>query len=514
MASPSVNIFQALLRELGVPHTKAYAIQSYEAHPYKYTFYGLKRLCDHYHIHTEAVHLNDKEEMDKLPTPFIADLAGDYVLVKKRRSEKLTLEQYGITSDIPRKDFLSAWGGNALVAYPGEQSAEPDLKAHQRIAMLKNAEGAALAAGILALIICCASICRTTPPSISVALSMLLSLAGTITCIMLLSQQLHLNNPVIEKVCHAFRQSSCHNVLDSSAAKLFGRYSWSVIGLSYFAANFICQLLSDRFTPTLAYLSIFAIPYSVWSVAYQRRMRSWCPLCLIVQGLIGLQCLLYLVSGIAVSLPTPDLYGTITLFSAYLTIALTLNALLPFFSRAASLRQTRWQYSYLKMNAHVFDALLRAEKQHPTDGSTIAFGRKDSPVCLTIFSNPYCNPCAAMHKRLQALIDADCCRIEYVFTSFRTEWDIINRYLIAAYQQLGEGEAWRLLTEWYDRGKQKQEAFFTPYKLKAEAAEVKAEFDRHEAWRKATGFQATPTLLVNGHKLPYGYQVEDLLLLS
>ena len=47
----STNIFISILRELHVPFTKGAALRAYEDHPYKYTFYGLKSLCEIYGIY-------------------------------------------------------------------------------------------------------------------------------------------------------------------------------------------------------------------------------------------------------------------------------------------------------------------------------------------------------------------------------------------------------------------------------------------------------------------------------
>lgn len=37
---------------------------------------------------------------------------------------------------------------------------------------------------------------------------------------------------------------------------------------------------------------------------------------------------------------------------------------------------------------------------------------------------------------------------------------------------------------------------------------------KHKAWRKKTSLIETPTILVNGHKLPREYKLEELALLT
>ena len=39
---------------------------------------------------------------------------------------------------------------------------------------------------------------------------------------------------------------------------------------------------------------------------------------------------------------------------------------------------------------------------------------------------------------------------------------------------------------------------------------IEEEMDKHKAWRKRTSLNATPTVLVNGYKLPNEYELIDL----
>ena len=36
------------------------------------------------------------------------------------------------------------------------------------------------------------------------------------------------------------------------------------------------------------------------------------------------------------------------------------------------------------------------------------------------------------------------------------------------------------------------------------------EFNRHQEWKKNTQLTATPTILINGYKLPREYRIEDV----
>ena len=76
----STNIFISLLRELRVPFTESFTLHAYEEHPYKYTFFGLKTLCDRYGIEAKGVFFHDKESLLTLSVPFIVSYNNDYAL--------------------------------------------------------------------------------------------------------------------------------------------------------------------------------------------------------------------------------------------------------------------------------------------------------------------------------------------------------------------------------------------------------------------------------------------------
>lgn len=504
----SANIFIAILRELRVPFTKRFALHVYEEHPYKYTFFGLKSLCEKYGIKTEGLFLHDKKAILDLPTPFVANFNNDHALVKKVDEEGVTFEMYGSDNKLLPTDFVNNCSGHALIFQPDEKSIEPDYRQHLSNRRLNGLEYSGLAASG-AVLLGMSMLGRPAPTCIGLTV-ILLSLLGCFLSGMLITQQIKVHNSLAESVCHAFKKSSCNNVLESSAAKFLGKYSWSEIGFSYFLVNFIGLMISDRSQDTLAYVAALSLLYSVWSIWYQHRLSQWCPICLMVQGVVFVQFLCYLLEGFYFQTVKLDLQVIGCLIPAYICSTLMINKLLPFFSRSFQLQQTRWKYNHLKMNEKVFNLLLHEGVGYDAAGSSIEFGNRHSNMVITVFSNPYCNPCAAMHKRLQHLYVSDSCLIRYVFTSFKPEWNIINKCLIAVYQQYGAEKAWEAYTEWYGNGRFSQERFFDKFHLDMDSDDIEREFQRHEQWRKTTKFNATPTTLVNGHKLPYGYTIEEM----
>ena len=90
------------------------------------------------------------------------------------------------------------------------------------------------------------------------------------------------------------------------------------------------------------------------------------------------------------------------------------------------------------------------------------------------------------------------------------EWNNTNRYLIAACLADDSDSAMQIFTDWFEHGKALRNDFFTDWELDIEHPDVEAEFRKHESWRKQTEIRATPTVLVNGYRLPESYKIEDL----
>ena len=51
---------------------------------------------------------------------------------------------------------------------------------------------------------------------------------------------------------------------------------------------------------------------------------------------------------------------------------------------------------------------------------------------------------------------------------------------------------------------------FQKHPVKIEEPNIANEFARHEQWKEKSGLRATPTILVNGYKLPENFKIEDL----
>ena len=201
--------------------------------------------------------------------------------------------------------------------------------------------------------------------------------------------------------------------------------------------------------------------------------------------------------------------------------------------------QLRQEINSIKANEDVFKTLLMQQPFYEVSqsDSQILFGNPDAKLRISILTNPFCNPCAKMHARVENLLKetkGNVC-IQYIFSSFNESLDYANRYMIATYlnpplsiaehsqSKEGQGEAlpiplrrgqgevaWQLFSTWFSGGKALKESFFKDLHLDLSNPAIEIEFQKHEAWKEKTQLRATPTILINGYKLPDNYKIEDL----
>jgi len=516
MFHKTTNIFTALLSLLKVKFTDEYSNRVFNEHPHKYNLFGLSSLLSDYNIENEAYTINDKEkDINKLPTPFIAHLGSDFVIVKKIDNKHVTYMWNEIIINLDITEFCKSWSGVVLLVDISEKSIEPNYRKHRNIERLNLGRSVMFFAAV-GLILFWAYLSRSLYANVSISILLLINLIGVYIGYLLLLKQMHIQSRYSDKICSLFKQHDCNNVLETQAAKLWGIFGWSEIGLGYFVTNVLILLFLPQAVSFLAIINIFTLPYAFWSVWYQKtKARQWCMLCLIVQVLLWtLFCANVLLGYILMpEINFHNLFDMVLLGSCYAAAILGVNMLVPKFNAKRAL-PFLWQIiNAMKADEDVFRALLKQQPYYEVSDvdSQICFGNPDGTLQLTILTNPYCNPCAAMHKRIVKLLQKNNnISVKYIFSSFYESLNAINQYLIAAYLQKELSEFEQIIAEWFETGKMMSEKFFENMRLDIILSEVENEFLSHEAWKERTQLCATPTVLVNGYKLPENYRVEDL----
>jgi len=524
------NVFVNYLALLGVRYTELFANQTFNEHPHKNNLLGLSKMLSDYGVQNAATQIEDKEkDIFNIECPFVAHFGGNFVTVEKVDSTKVQFIRNDTRISIPVTDFIKSWSGVILLAETSPDSGEPDYKAHRIKDFLVVAQQSILALACILilvffyihnLVLSPISSDSLFPEILGITSLMIVNLIGVYICYLLVLKQLHIHSRYADKICTLFSQSDCNNVLESDAAKLFGVFGWSEIGLGYFTANIVILLFLPQLIPYLAIINMLALPYTVWSVWYQKvRARQWCPLCLTVQVLLWIIFFINLIFGY-ITVPDFSFHSILSIVSFPLSICLyvipvfALSLLLPKLSKGNQVEQLRQEINNIKANEEVFNTLLKQQTFYEASksDSQILFGNPDARLIITILTNPFCNPCAKMHIRVAKLLKetkGNVC-IQYIFSAFNVNLEFANRYFTAIYLEKGNVAAWKLYSEWFEKGKALKEEFFKDLNLDRTNPAIEVEFQKHSSWKEKTQLRATPTIIVNGYKLPENYKIEDL----
>ena len=216
------------------------------------------------------------------------------------------------------------------------------------------------------------------------------------------------SNPILQKVCTGIAKGNCNAVLTGKQAKLFNWLSLSEVGFFYFIGSLSSLLFIQNSIFILAWFSILPLPYTAFSICYQWKVaRQWCVLCIAVQALLILGAVSISAGKFLFSFsqfPTSFFPGIISL---YLLPALTWFAVKPYILSLQQAKATRREYLRIKFNPEIFDALLKKQPAvtQPTDNLGIDLGNFNAANTLIKVCNPYCDPCAKAHPKIEELLE-------------------------------------------------------------------------------------------------------------
>ncbi|MDR2968326.1 MAG: thioredoxin domain-containing protein [Tannerellaceae bacterium] len=458
--------------------------------------------------------MKDKEkDIKDLQLPFIAHVSDDFRIVSKVGPEYVETIWRGRPLKTPVKEFLDIWSGIVLMLESDPSSIEPGYAVNRKKELFDVVQKAFLVL-LLSLCLLLPFVLGGLYKDLWKSFLLFFNLAGVGICFLLVQKQLHIRSEYADRICSLFSESDCNNVLESDVAKFMGVIGWSEAGLGYFISNTIVLLFFPGLIPFLVFINICALPYSFWSVWYQKvKAKQWCPLCLIVQGLFWSIFSVNILAG-QIEMPEVNLVDLLSLGCVYFIPFLLLNIFVPRLSENRKTEQTSQELSSLKADEDVFAALLKKQPYYKTGiNSDIVFGNPEGNISLTILTNPHCAPCSKMNERVKiVLAKNNHLKMQYIFSSFREDMDISNKFMIAAYYLKGKEQAERIYDEWFEKGKNEAQAFFGKYDFDPLhlPVEVEAEFLKHEKWKELTRLRETPTILVNGYKLPKNYSIEDI----
>lgn len=512
MKKVSDNILIATLQLLNVKHTEHYSRNYYENHPYKYNLYGLSMMFNHYGIDNVALRL-EPQRLLEIEKPFIAFVDNDFVVVFSKTDKMVSFYWKGKNITIEKEQFLKIWSGIVLLLEPDlEKSGEPDYKKHQKENLFSIVANLLLCFCVIAFSLIIYSK-QQSFFDLKMNMLFLFNALGIVFTYILVSKQLNRNGKWVDRVCSLFKRADCNSVLDSPASKVFNTsLTWSEVGISFYISNVVVLLLFPYLYLSVVIINVIILPYSFWSIWYQRyKVGQWCILCILSQSVFWLTSICHYQFDLF-SLERVSILDITSLCFLYLLVLLCVKKIVQTYEKIESLEYKERKVNSIRLKEEVFFTLLKDEKRYDVDNSSsLVWGNISANIQILLVTNPYCSPCARMHKKMENIFKlvSDKICIRYVLSSFSDDLEETNKLLISMYMHTDSNRSFDLLCNWYDDLHRRDIDFLKEFENKIDNV-VQEEAFRQKKWLSDNAISVSPLLIVNGFKLPEYYSIEDL----
>ena len=511
------NVLTGFLRALKIPVTRTTVLEEVNRHPDSPSIATISDLFDKWKMPSGAYQLN-ADDLSQVPIPFIAHLNsnnGEFALITGvERDYVIASNEKWRNHKVSIDNFKQIFSGTALLAERDEKSGEQDYKTRQSIQQLNDLRLPALGLAIAFLLTF--SFYEKSIFSLTIIILLILKTIGLLTSILLLVQHIDARNPWLKKICDSGVKVDCNTILASKHGKLFGIISWAELGFFYFSSTWIFLVFNAQnpvFLSLLAILGVVVLPYTFYSIYFQALVaKKWCIMCCAVQGVFWLEFLVYKIQ--------PFFFEKISLSAMigfviyFFLVASSWLFLKPFFHKAQELPSIKSQLFQTKYNNDYFWGLLERQTKISilNDASSIVIGNVEAEYTITMVANINCGPCAEAHKVLEEWYDdKGSFKLQIVFVTSSSEKDPrreVAAHLMALYR-VDQNTMRIALNNWYDRRDKNYDNWSLKYPIEVTSLDFDLVQLQH-SWSDNVKVEFTPTLFINGSKVPASFRVDEL----
>lgn len=519
-ATNPVGVTFKLIQNLGVKVSRTTVANQLEDHPEYPSLLAISDCLTEWGMPNQAYQIDKKDvTLADFEYPFIAHLntgGGTYAVVHQiDNSGVIYSDEKANNAVMTAAQFVSAWSGVVLHAERNEKSGEPNYSLSRTKETLAAMKVPALVLLVLGAVLLAISSETVTLGYLALIIA---KFAGVAVTTLLLAHSVDANNPLVQNLCSLGKKNNCNAVLKSDAAKVFSWLTWSEVGFFYFLGTTLSLLIVPASLPLIAWMNIFALPYTIYSISYQYSQKNWCVLCCVVQGVLLLEFAVNFFSAgnyTLQGLPMADWRFACALLISFLLPIFAWFAVKPLLTQSTLVKPLKGQLKKFKYNSDLFNQILMNQPKYGVSDELmpIKMGNPNAETTITMVSNPFCGPCAKAHQEIDEWLKYRTdFQLKIIFTTADHDNDErtkISRH-INALSLLQDTELLeRALNDWYNSNQKKYEAWAAKYPItfNGEMREVTA---KQKAWCEMAEIKHTPTILVNGYKLPEPYRLEDI----
>jgi uncharacterized membrane protein len=520
MDNALLSVFQ-LINTLNIRITITSLKEKLTSHPNYPSLLSISDTLNDFQIVNEALNIKDIM-MHEVTFPVIVHLKNNtFVVVEEVGEGKvICLDENNKKKIIAPEDFNKMISGTILLV-DGTHSKGDLSYAKNRLIEIFNIIVFPISITLLCLLFIYFLLSYTDYDhnfNLNIGLITLLKSLGLLVSVMLLAQSFRLSYAVSE-LC-TITKTDCNSVLNSNQAKiLFGTVSLSEIGLFYFSGTlgfYLFNTTNESSLCLLAIINLLSLPFTLYSLYSQKFiLKKWCVFCCIIQLLLWLEFtqLVRYVKYEYLFLNTTDTFNLLISFSVPVFVWLILKPLL---LKAKESDANLEQLNAFKKNESLFSCYLNLQVNFSIlkDEHSFITGDANSKNTITLVANPYCAPCAKAYQMLESWCDSGAdYRIQTVFwPSNDYESGLLITHLASVFNEDRE-KGKKALVDWFNFEDKDVKTFVDRHKIndydyfKKNSREI---LDENFRWNTMVNIEYTPTIFLNGKKVPKEYDLKDI----
>jgi uncharacterized membrane protein/glutaredoxin len=512
------------LNELSIPVTETSIFLELEKHPQQFSMLAINEVLNTFQVNNGAYHV-ETQDLSEDFCPFIAHLSrndGEFITVRQIMPTSVIFSSESAKKEIlSRETFDSYFTGAILVADNESRIEEPNYKAKKRSEIVGRLKLPFLFVCfvIISSLYVFQNLDYFRSFTIGIILWGLVKISGLMISILLIIQNIDANNSFIKRLCTAGKKADCNAILTSKAAKITDELSWSEVGFFYFTSTTLTLLFygnSIALLQTLVILNVLSLPYTTYSIYYQYAVaKKWCVLCTTTQAILWLEffsSFYFLLRPLS----RPSLNDILGLSILFILPIAGWVFIKPFLLSKRQVNTVKDQLNTFKKDVNLFNSILVAQgrSEMPEKDNSIILGSADPKKIITIASSPTCQPCAKAHKILEKWLHADeTLQVRIIYTAGRENPEGIDYKVARQITSLNLSKSDMLdeaVHEWYSIVDKDPGIWISKFSGSSDAEGAELVLRKQAEWCSAVKIVQTPTIFINGYKLPDPYKLEDI----
>ena len=472
--------------------------QMYHRHPMPNSIRSVSDTLDELGVVNYVYYLNS-DKLTSIVYPAIAPTTSSFVLITAVSNGNVTVIGEGDKEiTVSLEDFTKIWNGYVLTVDPSiEQSSNKSASYYLGQLMWHLNEKAIfyLCASLIVLI------CSTLRlDGFLNALFLASGLAGIIISAAVYLKENKINNP-LAGLCNIKGHDQCQEVIGSKASKILGHISIGDLSLTYFICISLVTLLPLYSPNAISIYPITSIAFVLYSAIWMFVNKRACPLCITIDLLLVVQVTLVASSLAAIEFTRI----TLTYVVAFFIIFLALIKLKDLLNSERDLKSLKAAKEALLSNTNIFWGLMRQQQCaiSKMPEYTLSNTKDNSRPTILLVINPHCPFCHRVHNKLWGLSDYN---IELIFLTKENDRkaELVAAYILEQFHNwnLSWETANELIEDYY-----KKSIIPNSWHIEDKFYDI---LMQHRAFCIENNISGTPTVLINGRRIPEQYVLTDL----